>query len=113
MELTIESDGLKLAGHLATPAPKGGGAPPSGLVLCHGFPVGANGAPNSGRTYPPFADRLAAETGWVVLTFNFRGAGASEGNFSLAGWLADLRAAIDRLVDEGVSGVWLAGSSHR
>lgn len=111
MELTFESDGLKLAGHLASPVPKGGGAPPSGLVLCHGFPVGPGGAATSARTYPAFADRLAAETGWLVLTFNFRGTGASEGNFSLRGWLADVGAAVDRLVGEGVSGVWLAGSS--
>lgn len=111
MQVTIESDGLKLAGHLASPPPKGGGAPPSGLVLCHGFPVGKGGASDVGRTYPVFADRLAAETGWVVLTFNFRGTGASEGDFSLRGWLADVGAAVDRLIDEGVSGVWLAGSS--
>jgi len=110
MQLTIDSNGLELAGYLATPAPKGASAPP-GLVLCHGFPVGAGGAANSGRTYPAFADRLAAETGWVVLTFNFRGTGESEGDFSLAGWLADVWAAVDRLVDEGISGVWLAGSS--
>lgn len=111
MNLAIASDGLKLAGYVATPAPKGGGAPPSGLVLCHGFPAAPGGAAASGKTYPAFADRLAAETGWMVLTFNFRGTGDSEGNFSLGGWLADLGAAVDRLVEEGVAGVWLAGSS--
>lgn len=111
MQLTIESDGLKLAGYLASPASKGSGAAPFGLVLCHGFPAGPDRAATSARTYPAFADRLAAETGWVVLTFNFRGTGASEGNFSLAGWLADVGAAVDQLLDEGVSGVWLAGSS--
>ena len=68
------------------------------------------GRGRSGQTYPEFADRLAIELGWVVLNFNFRGTGASAGNFSLGGWLADLRAAIDTaLAIDGVDEVWLAG----
>ena len=109
MECVISSEGLRLVGHLARPTLGSGPAP--GLVLCHGFPAGPGGAATSGQTYPAFADHLAAETGWSVLTFNFRGTGASEGNFSLRGWLTDLEAAIDVLTKEGVSGVWLAGSS--
>ncbi|MDQ4069293.1 MAG: lysophospholipase [Actinomycetota bacterium] len=110
MQCVIESSGLRLSGFLARPPAAGPSAP--GLVLCHGFPAGPGGAATSGQTYPQLAERLAAETGWVVLTFNFRGTGASEGNFSLAGWLDDLRAAIDHLLAAGgVSGVWLAGSS--
>ncbi len=111
MKLTVRSQGLELAGYLAEPPPKGGGAPPPGLVLCHGFPTLPGGAAGSAQTYPVFANRLAAETGWLVLTFNFRGTGASEGDFSLRGWLADVGAAVDRLLAQGVSGVWLAGSS--
>ncbi|MFN2503250.1 MAG: alpha/beta hydrolase family protein [Acidimicrobiales bacterium] len=110
VECVVESDGLKLFGHLARAGPVGA-APAPGLVLCHGFPAGPGGAAKSGQTYPAFADRIAAETGWTVLTFNFRGAGESEGDFSLSGWLNDLRAAIDVLTEEAVSGVWLAGSS--
>lgn len=110
MEPLFESEGLKLAGHLARPVTIGANPPP-GLVLCHGFPAAPGGAAASADTYPNLANRLAAETGWTVLTFNFRGAGRSEGNFSLAGWLTDLRAAVARLVGEGVSGVWIAGSS--
>jgi len=80
-------------------------------VLCHGFPAGPGGAATSAQTYPQLADRLSADTGWAVLTFNFRGTGASEGDFSLAGWLDDLRAAIDHLLNtHGVRGVWLAGA---
>jgi putative redox protein len=80
------------------------------VVLCHGFPAGPRGAAGSGQTYRELADRLAVELGWAVLTFNFRGTGASEGNFSLGGWLTDLRAAIDTLLAaDGVVGVWLAG----
>jgi uncharacterized protein len=110
VEIEIESEGLRLAGYLASPATPGAGPSP-GLVLCHGFPAGPGGAATSAKTYRDFADRLARETSWNVLTFNFRGAGASEGNFSIRGWLTDLGAAVNRLLDEGVSAVWLAGFS--
>jgi len=106
----IESSGLRLSGHLAQPATPGVPSAP-GLVLCHGFPAGPGGAATSGQTYPELADRLSADTGWTVLTFNFRGTGTSEGDFSLAGWIDDLRAATDHLLRQDVSGVWLAGSS--
>jgi putative redox protein len=107
VETRIEVDGLRLSAYLARP-PGGGGH--LGLVLCHGFPAGPRGAAASGQTYREFADRLTVELGWAVLTFNFRGTGASAGNFSLGGWLDDLRSAIDTLLAaEGVDGVWLAG----
>lgn len=109
MQCAIESGGLRLSGFLARPA--GSAAPVPGLVLCHGFPAGPGGAATSAQTYPELAERLAADTGWAVLTFNFRGTGSSEGDFSLAGWLDDLRAAIDYLLAvPGVSGVWVAGA---
>ncbi|MEA2703292.1 MAG: uncharacterized protein QOD63_1237, partial [Actinomycetota bacterium] len=105
------SVGLLLAGHLSRP-PSGAIPSPHALVLGHGFPAGPGGAATSGQTYPEFADRLAEDTGWTVLTFNFRGTGGSEGDFSLGGWLADLRAAIDHLAAvDGVGDMWLAGSS--
>jgi uncharacterized protein len=107
----IDSEGLQLAGHLSRP-PEVATPTSHGLVLCHGFPAGPGGAATSGQTYPEFADRLAEDTGWTVLTFNFRGTGASGGDFSLGGWLADLRAAIEQLAAvDGVADVWLAGSS--
>lgn len=107
----IESSGLRLRGHVSRPA-AGGTGPSPALVLCHGFPAEPGGAATSGHTYPELGDRLASDTGWLVLTFNFRGTGASEGDFSLAGWLDDLRAATSHvLATEEVSGVWLAGSS--
>jgi pimeloyl-ACP methyl ester carboxylesterase len=110
---TIDSSGLKLAGYLARPTPSAAkGAGRYGLILCHGFPAVPGGAAITGGTYPQLADRLAADAGWVVFTFNFRGTGASEGDFSLGGWLADLQAAIDHLLAiEGVEAIWVCGFS--
>src|ERR671930_2798248 len=109
MHETLDSDGLKLASHLARPP---GFARVPGLVLCHGFPTGPRGGDSWASTYPDLAERLTRETGWAVLTFNFRGTGTSEGDFSLDGWLSDLGRAVDVLSERpDVGGVWLAGSS--
>lgn len=106
---TVFSHGFTLAAHIARGSPAG---PSAALVLCHGFPAGPGGAATSAQTYPELADRLAADTGWTVMVFTFRGAGGSEGNFSLGGWRDDIGAAVDKLsADEAVRGVWLAGSS--
>jgi putative redox protein len=46
------------------------------------------------------------------VAFNFRGAGESEGDFSLQGWLDDLKAVVGHVaVLPRVSDVWAAGSS--
>ena len=113
MEITIDSAGLRLQGHLASPGEHPGpSAGRRGLVLCHGFPAGPRGAATAAQTYPQLADRLAADAGWIVLTFNFRGTGDSEGDFSLGGWLSDLRCAIDHLLGlPDVDGAWVAGFS--
>ena len=108
--VTIESDGgIQLAAHLARPPVSAAnqGAARNGLVLCHGFPPGPTDAPEA---YPQLADRLAADCGWVVLAFSFRGTGETPGDFSLSGWMDDLRAAVAWLGSRpDVAGVWLAG----
>jgi putative redox protein len=113
VELEFLSEGITLRGHLARPAQAAGAnAGRLGLVLCHGFPADPPGGRTAPQSYPELADRLAQETGWVVLSFDFRGAGRSDGNFTLAGWLADIKAGVDVLLEVGeVDGVWLAGFS--
>jgi putative redox protein len=108
VETVVRSGSLKLSAHLARPDVQPG-ATRNGLVLCHNFPTGPR-HDSSGDTYPELADRLARDTGWAVLSFNFRGTGDSEGDFSLSGWLEDLHAATGHLLAvDGVAGVWLAG----
>lgn len=109
MDQSFDSDGIRLSSHLSRPP---GFARVPGLVICHGFPQGPRGGPSSASTYPELAERLTRETGWAVLTFNFRGTGASDGDFSLDGWLSDLRNAVMLMSERtDIGGVWLAGSS--
>jgi uncharacterized protein len=108
----FESSGLRLYRHLARPTPGREAPGRPGLVVCHGFPSSAASAAAGVETYPALAERVAAEAGWTVLTFSFRGVGASGGNFSLCGWQDDLRAAVEHMLSVGeVGGVWLAGAS--
>ena len=48
------------------------------------------------RGYPLLAERFC-DHGFVVIIFNFRGSGESEGNFDILGWTRDLKGAVDYL----------------
>ncbi|CAB4886342.1 unannotated protein [freshwater metagenome] len=110
MNGTFQSGGQALARYLAKPA--GRSEPLPGLILCHGFPTGPIDARHSAGTFPELIDRAANELGWAAMTFTFRGCGGSEGDFSLQGWVDDLRAAIDHLIAESEpSGIWLVGAN--
>jgi putative redox protein len=103
----ILSEGLRLGAHFARP--NGMTRVPALLVL-PGFPRGPGGAAAVGNTDQSLCDRVARESGWAGLTFTFRGTGPSEGDFSIEGWLADVRAAVDALLARtDVTGVWIAG----
>lgn len=108
MDDRFEANGLALACHLVRPDRPEPDLPT--LVLCHEFPTGVGGASGAARSYPQLADRIAVELGWLVLTFNFRGAGRSQGQFSLGGWLDDLEGAVAHVRrSEGAGRLVLAG----
>jgi fermentation-respiration switch protein FrsA (DUF1100 family) len=110
MDESILSSGVRLAAHVAVPTVAG---PTNGLVLCHGLANEPRGAATVGTTFPDLADRLARDAGWHVLTLNLRGTGTSEGDFSVGGWIADLRAAVQALASRSeVRGVWTCGFGH-
>ena len=90
------SNGLSLACHIARPS--GDVEPGPAVILCHGFPIASLDAQRSPGTFPQLIDRIAHELGCVAMTFNFRGCGESEGDFSLQGWVDDLRNAISHLL---------------
>ncbi|HEY7946054.1 MAG TPA: alpha/beta fold hydrolase [Acidimicrobiales bacterium] len=106
---SIEGAAGPLAVHVA-PESTASGPLAAVVVLCHGFPLGTDAAQSTGDSLPGLADRLADESGRCVVAGCFRGVGPSAGDFSLDGWLEDLRAFVSHgadLVSGG--GVWLVG----
>jgi pimeloyl-ACP methyl ester carboxylesterase len=98
------SDGVQLAGRLFGPE-----SATAGVVLAHMLPADQT-------SWYPFAERLASQ-GYRVLTFNYRGycpggdGGCSQGTRQIDAADADLQAAVDRLRQDGVSSVGVAGAS--
>ena len=79
------------------------------MVLCHGFPTGIASAAATASSFHSWPTGSPwTWGGWSSRSTS--GVGQSEGDFSLAGWLDDVHAAIDHLqtVDR-VRSVWLAG----
>ena len=90
--LTIRADGLRLDALIYLPSHLP--APYPAVCICHGIPAGPPDP--SDRGYQILAERFCAQ-GFVVLLFNFRGTGESEGNLDLLGWTRDLAAVVDYL----------------
>ena len=113
MDSTFKSGPFTLASHLKEPSGAGDhDVDLPGLILCHGFPIGPIDARRSAGTFPQLIDRIVIEVGLPAMTFTFRGCGTSAGDFSLQGWIDDLRSAIDHLVASfGVSKVVLVGTN--
>ena len=110
MDHRFPSEGNLLAAHLVRPPMRADVTSVPAVVLAHGYPSDVNVAAVASSALPELADRIAAEMGWMAMSLAFRGCGASEGSFSLRGWLDDLIAAVGQLEDDDtVSGVWLAG----
>ncbi len=89
-------DGITLSGHLF-------GSGTSGVVLAHMYP-------GDQTSWYPTAERLAQE-GYLVLTFDFRGYGDSQGTKQIDLIDRDLTAAIRELGDAGATKVALVGAS--
>jgi putative redox protein len=101
------SEGLRLGTHFARP---NSATRVPALIVLPGFPRGPGGAAAVGNTDQTLCDRVAREAGWAGLTLTFRGTGTSEGDFSIEGWLADVRAAVDALdARDDLTGIWIAG----
>ena len=88
--VTLKVEGFEIRGEVYSPPSVE--TPNPALCICHGIP--AQVPDPADRGYPLLAERFCAE-GFVTMIFNFRGAGASQGNFDILGWTRDLEAAID------------------
>jgi alpha/beta superfamily hydrolase len=93
-QVELKVDGLKIIGEVFSPQSD---ALHPGLLLCHGIPSG-NPKNSDDGGYPLLAERFVEE-GFIVMIFNFRGAGLSEGHFDIIGWTRDLNAAVDYLYE--------------
>lgn len=89
--MVFRSDRLDLEGEVVTPD----GPPLAIAVLCHGIPSGRAPEPDDAG-YPGLARTIAA-AGFAAMWFDFRGCRGAPGDFSIAGWCADLGAALDGL----------------
>jgi putative redox protein len=103
------SGGVILAAHLAQPPRRSTGHRPPAVVICHGYPSSTS-ADRVADTTSELAERIATEMGWIALAFAFRGCGESGGQFSIAGWLDDVLAAVGYVTDEATpNGTWVVG----
>ncbi|MBT3362624.1 MAG: alpha/beta fold hydrolase [Chloroflexi bacterium] len=93
-KVELQVDGLNIVGEIFSPDIVG---PHPALVLCHGIPSGNPKDPDDGG-YHALARRYVGE-GFIVMIFNFRGAGLSEGHFDILGWTRDLSAVLDYIYD--------------
>ncbi len=119
------SEGTRLAGDLFVPTGLKPGETRAGIVLCHGY----TGVRN---LYLPDTAHALAEAGYVVLTFDYKGWGDSDGpksRLSPHGRVADAQAAltflgVQRMVDDqhlglygtsygGATAVWTAAIDPR
>ena len=123
--VTFCSEGCRLAGDLYLPGDLREGEKRAGILLCHGY-TGVK------DLYLPDNARVLTEAGYVVMAFDYKGWGASEGppaRLDPYGRVADAHAALTMLamqpeVDDGRLGlygtsygggtvVWLAATDER
>ncbi len=91
--ITFYSEGHKLVGDVYLPADLGPGERRAGVVLCHGY-TGVK------DLYLPDNARVLNEAGYVVLAFDYKGWGESEGSktrLAPHGRVADVQAALTYL----------------
>ena len=96
--ISFFSEGVRLAGDLFLPDDLRAGEKRAGIVLCHGY----TGVRN---LYLPDIARVLTEAGYVVLTFDYKGWGDSEGPTSRL-------APYSRVIDVQAALTWLGGAGR-
>ena len=109
-ELRVGPAGAELTLEATISHPVGRSSRPPVAILVHGFPSGTVSASKIGADLPELADRIATNMGWQAICPRMRGCGKSDGDFSLAGWVADVDAAVAfALAEFPESSIWIVG----
>lgn len=96
-------------GHLARPPASAAGGGSQAVALCPDFPRTTGLANAAAQSLGALADRIAADAHWLAAAVLPRGLAGADGDFSISGWIEDMRTAIETLRAEGARTVFLAG----
>jgi uncharacterized protein len=94
---SVVTDGITIRGRIYFPAAKPSMLYPA-VIICHGIPGSGTPRLPHDSGYERLADDFTSH-GIVSVIFNFRGCGESGGNFDMAGWVRDLEAVLDRVLN--------------
>jgi len=94
---SVVSDGILIRGRILFPAAHPAMLYPA-LVICHGIPGSGAARPQDDPGYEGLAEDFSS-SGIAAVIFNFRGCGDSGGNFDMIGWVHDLEAVLDRILN--------------
>lgn len=94
---SVVADGITIRGQIFFPAAKPSMLYPT-VIICHGIPGSGTARPPHDPGYEKLAEDFTSD-GIAAVIFNFRGCGDSGGNFDMAGWVRDLEAVLDKILN--------------
>jgi len=93
----VVTDGITIRGRIFFPGAEQSMLYPA-LIVCHGIPGSGTARPADDPGYEKLAQDFAS-MGLAAVIFNFRGCGDSGGNFDMGGWVRDLEAVLDKILN--------------
>ncbi len=93
----VFSDGIGIAGQIFFPSAHPAMLYPV-LIICHGIPGSGVARPWDDPGYEGLAQEFLS-LGIAAVIFNFRGCGESGGDFDMTGWVRDLEAVLDKILN--------------
>jgi alpha-beta hydrolase superfamily lysophospholipase len=94
---SLVSDGITIRGQILFPSARPAILYPA-LIICHGIPGSGTARPLDDPGYEGLAEDFSS-LGIATVIFNFRGCGVSGGDFDMMGWVRDLEAVLDKILN--------------
>ncbi|MDQ7783543.1 MAG: alpha/beta fold hydrolase [Desulfomonilaceae bacterium] len=94
---TVQCDGIDIKGQILFPSAHPSRQYPA-LIICHGIPGSGAQRPPNDPGYEGLSSHFS-DLGLATVIFNFRGCGDSGGNFDMLGWVRDLEAVVDMVLN--------------